>query len=132
MARNIFVLICIASAAMLSDDARGSVFTKTMMFRTDGSDFDDMLKTFRVSCFPSRGFMFSLFSAPAEPLGITPCCTLPRDKGDTFQANSQKAHSHLRFHVFPHRVSCVPSVCMARSVPFHHTFCGGTYLNTHL
>ena len=40
--------------------------------------------------------------APAEPLGITPCCTLPRDKGDTFQANAQKAHSHLRFHVFLH------------------------------
>ena len=40
--------------------------------------------------------------APAEPLGITPCCTLPRDKGDTFQANAQKAHSHLRVHVFLH------------------------------
>jgi len=40
--------------------------------------------------------------APAEPLGITPCCTRPRDKGDTFQANAQKAHSHLRFHVFLH------------------------------
>ena len=48
------------------------------------------------SCFLWQGSTvkttFSL--APAEPPGLTPCCTRPQDRGDTAQANAQKAHSH--------------------------------------
>ena len=40
-------------------------------------------------------YVSPLFMAPAEPPRLTPCCTLPQDKGDTAQANARKARSHV-------------------------------------
>ena len=37
--------------------------------------------------------IFSDMLAPAEPLELTPCCTVPQDKEDTAQANAQWALS---------------------------------------
>ena len=48
---------------------------------------------------------FSL-AVPAEPLGTTPCCTLPRDKGDTFQADAQKALSRCHGKVGTFSTMC--------------------------
>ena len=57
--------------------------------------------TFRVLC--GTIHFHNPLAVPAEPLGTTPCCTLPRDKGDTFQAGAQKAFSrcHGKVGTFP-------------------------------
>ena len=38
----------------------------------------------------------TVIPAPAEPLGSTPCCTMPQDRGDTTQANARRALSRFR------------------------------------
>jgi hypothetical protein len=76
----------------------------------------------------SEEHAFRIPMAPVEPLCLTPCCTVPQDKGDTDRANGRWACSHeggraeprrppylgfmfslVGFHVFPLRVSCFPS-----------------------
>ena len=67
--------------------------------------------------------------AHAEPLELTPCCTVPQDKEDTAQANAQWALSLFMKSPSEGANECIHLArvrqhitLMARSVPLRHVW----------